>query len=41
MMIQAGVEHYIENTGDEPIMNLDVFSPARPDYAHLTRWMEP
>lgn len=35
MHIPAGVEHYIEPTGDEPVMNLDVFAPAREDYMHL------
>jgi hypothetical protein len=29
------VEHYIEPTGSEPVMNLDVFAPAREDYMHL------
>jgi mannose-6-phosphate isomerase-like protein (cupin superfamily) len=35
MHIPAGVEHYIEPTGSEPVMNLDVFAPAREDYLHL------
>jgi mannose-6-phosphate isomerase-like protein (cupin superfamily) len=35
MHIPAGVEHYIEPTGSEPVMNLDVFAPARDDYMHL------
>ncbi len=35
MHIPAGVEHYSEPTGDEPVMNLDVFAPARADYMHL------
>jgi hypothetical protein len=35
MHIPAGVEHYIEPTGSEPVMNLDVFAPARADYMHL------
>jgi mannose-6-phosphate isomerase-like protein (cupin superfamily) len=39
MLIPAGVEHYIEPTGDEPVLNLDVFAPAREDYAHLLEWM--
>jgi quercetin dioxygenase-like cupin family protein len=39
LMIPAGVEHFISNTGDEPILNLDVFAPARADYSHLTKWM--
>jgi quercetin dioxygenase-like cupin family protein len=40
MLIPAGVEHWIEPGGDEPVMNLDVFAPARADYAHLLAWME-
>jgi mannose-6-phosphate isomerase-like protein (cupin superfamily) len=35
MLIPAGVEHHIEPTGEEPVMNLDVFAPAREDYLHL------
>jgi quercetin dioxygenase-like cupin family protein len=35
MHIPAGVEHYIEPTGEEPVLNLDVFAPAREDYMHL------
>jgi mannose-6-phosphate isomerase-like protein (cupin superfamily) len=35
MLIPAGVEHYIEPTGEGPVMNLDVFAPARSDYMHL------
>jgi quercetin dioxygenase-like cupin family protein len=39
MLIPAGVEHYIEPTGSEPVLNLDVFAPAREDYLHLLDWM--
>ena len=39
MLVPAGVEHYIEPTGSEPVMNLDVFAPAREDYLHLLDWM--
>jgi quercetin dioxygenase-like cupin family protein len=35
MHIPAGLEHYIEPTGSEPVMNLDIFAPARADYMHL------
>lgn len=28
-------EHYIEVMGDEPVFEIDVFSPVREDYAHL------
>jgi quercetin dioxygenase-like cupin family protein len=41
LLIPAGVEHWIEAVGDEPVENLDVFAPARPDYQHLTTWMHP
>lgn len=40
MLIPAETEHWIEPTGDEPVMNLDVFAPARADYAHLLDWMK-
>jgi quercetin dioxygenase-like cupin family protein len=39
MLVPAGVEHYIEPTGSEPVLNLDVFAPARQDYLHLLEWM--
>ncbi len=39
LLIPAGVPHYIEPDGDETIANLDVFAPARGDYAHLLSWM--
>ena len=39
MLVPAGVEHYIEPTGSEPVQNLDVFAPARQDYLHLLDWM--
>jgi mannose-6-phosphate isomerase-like protein (cupin superfamily) len=39
MLVPAGVEHYIEPTGSEPVLNLDVFAPAREDYLHLLGWM--
>ena len=39
MLIPAGVEHYIEPTGDETVENIDVFAPAREDYLHLLDWM--
>ncbi len=39
MLIPAEVEHYIEPQGDEPVLNLDVFAPARADYQHLLAWM--
>jgi mannose-6-phosphate isomerase-like protein (cupin superfamily) len=39
MLVPAGVEHWIEPTGEQPVENIDVFAPARPDYAHLLEWM--
>lgn len=39
MLIPAGVRHWIEPAGDEPVDNLDVFAPARTDYLHLLEWM--
>jgi quercetin dioxygenase-like cupin family protein len=39
LLIPAGVEHYLEPTGDEPVINLDVFAPSREDYLHLLDWM--
>lgn len=39
MVIPAGMRHWLEPDGDEPIENLDVFAPAREDYAHLLGWM--
>jgi quercetin dioxygenase-like cupin family protein len=38
LLIPAGVEHYIEPVGDQPVENLDVFAPARDDYQHLLDW---
>ena len=36
--IPANVEHYAEPYGDEPVLNLDVFSPVREDYKHLVEY---
>src|SRR5689334_25303149 len=33
--IPAGVAHGLEALGDEPVLNVDVFAPAREDYLHL------
>jgi quercetin dioxygenase-like cupin family protein len=38
LVIPAGAEHYLE-PGDEVVVNLDVFAPAREDYLHLLDWM--
>jgi quercetin dioxygenase-like cupin family protein len=40
MLIPAGVEHYIEPIGEETVENIDLFAPARDDYAHLLAWMQ-
>lgn len=33
LVIPPNVEHWGEVVGDEPVMNLDVFTPRRPEYA--------
>lgn len=38
--IPPDVEHYGEPIGDEPVLNLDVFSPIREDYRHLVDYQE-
>ena len=38
--IPPDVEHYGEPIGDEPVMNLDVFSPIRDDYRHLVDYQQ-
>lgn len=38
--IPPNVEHYGEPIGDEPALNLDVFSPIREDYKHLVEYQE-
>lgn len=40
ILIPAGQQHYIEPTGSEPVLNLDVFGPARQDLIHLLDWMK-
>jgi quercetin dioxygenase-like cupin family protein len=39
VLIPAGVHHYAEPVGDEPVVNIDVFAPVRADLAHLAAWM--
>jgi len=39
--IPPSVEHYGEPIGDEPVLNLDVFSPIRKDYRHLVEYQQP
>ena len=38
--IPSNVRHYIEVTSEEPMVNIDVFAPARADLAELFAWME-
>ncbi|HWK47491.1 MAG TPA: cupin domain-containing protein [Stellaceae bacterium] len=33
LVIPPNVEHWGEVVGDEPVLNLDVFTPRRPEYA--------
>ncbi len=33
VVIPGGVRHWGEVIGDEPVLNLDVFTPKRPEYA--------
>jgi len=33
LVVPPNVEHWGEVVGDEPVLNLDVFSPSRPEYA--------
>jgi quercetin dioxygenase-like cupin family protein len=40
LFIPAGTTHWIEPLGDETVENIDVFAPARADYAHLLGWMD-
>lgn len=40
LLIPAGQVHYIQATGTEPVLNLDVFGPARSDLIHLLDWMK-
>lgn len=39
--IPPDVEHYGEPIGDEPVLNLDIFSPIRDDYRHLVEYQQP
>lgn len=36
LYIPAGVPHTARVRGDETVLNIDLFAPAREDYAHLT-----
>lgn len=40
LRIPPDVEHCGEPVGDEPVMNLDVFSPIREDYRHLVEYQD-
>jgi quercetin dioxygenase-like cupin family protein len=32
--VPPNVQHCIRVVGDQPVLNLDVFTPARPEYVH-------
>ena len=36
--VPPDVLHYGEPIGDQPVLNLDVFSPFREDYGHLVAY---
>jgi len=36
--VPPDVVHFGEPVGDEPVLNLDVFSPIRADYLHLVEY---
>ncbi len=38
--IPPDVEHCGEPIGEEPVLNLDVFSPIREDYRHLVEYQQ-
>lgn len=38
--IPADIVHFGEVVGDEPAVNLDMFSPVRADYEHLTKYQQ-
>ncbi len=38
--IPADIVHFGDVVGDEPAVNLDVFSPVRADYEHLTDYQD-
>jgi uncharacterized cupin superfamily protein len=40
LRVPAHTVHFIEVTGDETVLNLDVFAPVRDDYAHLTTYQD-
>ena len=40
LRIPPDVMHYAEPLGDEVALNLDIFSPIRPDYRHLVTYQD-
>lgn len=40
LRVPAHTLHYAEPVGDEVVLNLDVFSPLRADYAHLVEYQK-
>jgi len=37
LRVPPNTMHYIEVTGNQTVLNLDIFAPIRPDYAHLLK----
>jgi len=40
LRVPAGQVHFIEVTGKERVLNLDLFSPVREDYLHLVAYQK-
>jgi quercetin dioxygenase-like cupin family protein len=38
--VPPSIEHFAEPVGDEVVLNLDIFSPIRPDYLPLVAYQE-
>lgn len=34
LVVPPNVEHWAEVVGDDPVINIDVFSPSRPEYSN-------
>jgi len=41
LRVPPGQTHFIEVVGQETVVNMDLFSPIRDDYAHLVAYQEP
>lgn len=40
LRVPPRVTHFIEVTGDQTVLNLDIFSPLRDDYMHLVGYLD-